>query len=67
MKKIIITFLIIASHFAVAQNNLKAKIEFEEAEKAFAENRYEEAYNRLNKTEVLLAKSMPKTCAEPIS
>ena len=59
MKKIILAFLIITSNFAISQNNLKAKIEFEEAEKAFAENRFEEAFNRLNKTEAFLAKWVP--------
>ena len=59
MKKIIIAFLIITSNFAIAQNDLKAKIEFEEAEKAFAENKFEDAYNRLSKTEKLLAKWVP--------
>ncbi|MDP3916227.1 MAG: tetratricopeptide repeat protein, partial [Bacteroidota bacterium] len=61
MKKIILlTILIIVSNqLLFAQNNLKAQIEFEEAEKVFSENKFEEAYIRLNKTEELIGKWAP--------
>ena len=59
MKKIILTFLILASNFAVAQNDLKARLEFEEAEKSFADNNFEEAYAKLEKTQTLIAKWSP--------
>jgi len=55
MKKIILAFLILASNLAVAQNDLKAKLQFEEAEKSFADNNFEEAYANLEKAQMLLA------------
>ena len=59
MKKIILIFLILASNFAVAQNDLKARLEFEEAEKSFADNNFEEAYAKLEKTQTLIGKWAP--------
>lgn len=55
MKKIILAFLILASNLAVAQNDLKASLQFEEAEKSFADNNFEEAYAKLEKAQMLLA------------
>lgn len=60
MKKLY-TFLIVlfAFTFAHAQNDLKARIEFEEAEKAFTEENYETALKHLNQTEKELGKWTP--------
>lgn len=60
MKKIILilSFIsILTSGFA--QNELKAQIEFEEAEKSIAENNFDEAYVKLVKTQTLIGKWSP--------
>jgi len=41
---------------AIGQNELKARLEYEEAEKAFNENKFEDAVNRLNKAQEYLGK-----------
>lgn len=55
------TFLILifAFTFAQAQNDIKARIEFEEAEKAFTEENYETAIKHLNQTEKELGRWTP--------
>lgn len=60
MKKLY-TFLIVlfAFTFAQAQNDIKARIEFEEAEKAFTEENYETALKHLNQTEKELGRWTP--------
>ena len=60
MKKLY-TFLILifAFTFAQAQNDIKARIEFEEAEKAFTEENYETALKHLNQTEKELGRWTP--------
>lgn len=60
MKKLY-TFLILifAFTFAQAQNDIKARIEFEEAEKAFSEENYETALKYLNQTEKELGRWTP--------
>lgn len=57
MKKIY-TFLLIlvAFTFSRAQNDLKARIEFEEAETAFTEENYETALKHINEAEKLIGK-----------
>lgn len=60
MKKLLYTItLLLAFTFAQAQNDLKARIEFEEAEKAFTEENYETALKHLNETEKLLGQWTP--------
>lgn len=55
MKKIIFLLLLIFNiSYLLAQNDVKAKIEFEEAEKAFQENNFEEAFTRLSKSQDIL-------------
>lgn len=61
MKKLIFIFLLITtSQFILAQNDLKARIEFEEAEKQFDNNNFLEALLYLEKTETLIGKWTPK-------
>ncbi len=66
MKKLY-TFLILlyAFTFAQAQNDLKARLEFEEAEKAFSEENYETALKHLNETEKELGRWTPNKCVVP--
>lgn len=45
--------------FAQAQNDLKARLEFEGAEKAFSTENYETALKHLNETEKLLGQRTP--------
>jgi len=60
MKKLY-TFLILlfTFTFAQAQNDIKARIEFEEAEKAYTEENYETALKHLNQTEKELGRWTP--------
>lgn len=60
MKKLY-TFLIVlfTFMFAQAQNDIKARIEFEEAEKAFSEENYETTLKHLNQTEKELGRRTP--------
>jgi hypothetical protein len=62
MKKIIIVSLLIvaSAHFAFAQNNLKAKLKYEEAEEAYSLNNYELALSNLKEAESLLGTTNPK-------
>ncbi len=56
MKKIIV-FIFLVTGLCItsnAQSDLKARIEFEEGEKAFNESRYDEAVNRLSKAQDFL-------------
>ncbi|TDQ76603.1 tetratricopeptide repeat protein [Sphingobacterium yanglingense] len=60
MKKLLYTpILLFAFTFAQAQNDIKARLEFEEAEKAFSEENYETALKHLNETEKELGKWSP--------
>lgn len=62
MKKIIFLILAVAS-FSMntkAQNDLKARLEFEEAEKAFTNNDFTTSLSRLNEAEKLLGKTSTK-------
>ena len=60
MKKtiLIITF-VFSFTFSLAQNDMKARIEFEEAEKAFEAEDYDTALKHLNETEKLIGKWTP--------
>ena len=60
MKKIILlTFLIIASNFAAAQNTI-AKLKYEEAEEAYASSNFALALNKLKDVESLLKSMNPR-------
>jgi len=61
MKKFIciLSFLVLVASMANAQNTLKAKMEFEEAEAAYAANKYQVAITKLTKAEELLGKWAP--------
>lgn len=61
MKKFIhiISFLVLTASMTNAQSTLKAKMEFEEAEIAYAANKYQVAIEKLNKAEELLGKWAP--------
>lgn len=61
MKKFIgiFTLLVFIVSIAHAQDMLKAKIEFEEAEAAYAANKYQQAIEKLNKAEELIGKWAP--------
>lgn len=62
MKKTTYTlFLLFAFTFAHAQNDIKARIEFEEAEKAFEAEEYEKSLNHLKETEKLIGQWSPIT------
>src|SRR5690554_5004783 len=62
MKKTIYTlFVLFAFTFAYAQNDIKARIEFEEAEKAFEDEDYEKSLNHLKETEKLIGQWSPIT------
>ena len=60
IQNIIITICLLVSSLTFSQDDLKARVEFEEAEKQFNENNFSEAIQYLEKTEVLLAKWTPK-------
>ena len=60
MKNKLYYILLLVSINTFAQDDIKARIEFEEAEKAFMEEKYEEAISYLEKTETLLGKYSPK-------
>ena len=60
MKNKLYYILLLVSLIIFAQDDIKARIEFEEAEKAFMEEKYEEAISYLEKTEALLGKYSPK-------
>ena len=63
MKKIqyiILTIFLFLSSLTFSQDDLKARVEFEEAEKHFNENNFSEAIQHLEKTEALLGKWTPK-------
>lgn len=60
MKNLLYTLaLLFACTFAQAQNDIKARIEFDEAEKAFTEENYETALKHLNQTEKELGRWTP--------
>ena len=62
MKKLLLTItLIFAFTFAQAQNDMKARIEFEEAEKAYEGKDYDTALKYLNEAEKLIGKWTPLT------
>ncbi|GGD14877.1 tetratricopeptide repeat protein [Flavobacterium orientale] len=62
MKKTLLIIFIVSCNCIFAQENgLKARIEFEEAEKAYAEGNYELALEKVKKAESLLGKWTPKT------
>lgn len=62
MKKIIyILFLLFAFTFVHAQNDIKARIEFEEAEKAFEAEDFEKSLNHLKEAEKLIGRWNPIT------
>lgn len=63
MKKIIYTLilLVFVSSFAQAQNDMKARIEFEEAEKAFEAEDYEKCITHIEETERLIGQWTPMT------
>lgn len=60
MKKITWLFSIVLCLNAYSQNDLKAKIEFEEAEKAYNANAFSSSLDRLIETEKLLGKTNSK-------
>jgi TPR repeat protein len=60
MKNKLYYILLLVSFNTFAQDDIKARIEFEEAEKAFMEEKYEEAISYLEKTEALLGEYSPK-------
>ncbi|MFC6876435.1 tetratricopeptide repeat protein [Flavobacterium myungsuense] len=60
MKHILLTFtVLLISNYSFSQGNLKAKIEYENAEQAFAEEKYEDALTSLLEVENLLQKWTP--------
>lgn len=60
MKKLYtVLILLFAFTFAQAQNDIKARIEFEEAERAYTEENYETALKYLNQTEKELGRWTP--------
>lgn len=59
MKKLIYITLLLAFTFTYAQNDMKARLEFEEAETAFAAEDYEKALLHLTETEKLIGKWTP--------
>lgn len=59
-KKLLIILLATISLNTFSQNEIKARIEFEEAEKYFNENKFSEAITGLEKTEALIGKWTPK-------
>lgn len=61
MKKTYIIILLCFFTFTQAQNDIKARIEFEEAEKAFEAEDYETAIKHLDETDKLIGKWSPKT------
>jgi TPR repeat protein len=60
IKNSILTIGLLISTLAFAQNDLKARIEFEEAEKQFNEGNFADAVDYLEKTEALIGKWTPK-------
>lgn len=62
MKKIITLLFVIASlSFSFAQNDMRARIEFENAEDAFTSGKYEQSIKHLDETEKLIGKWTPNT------
>src|SRR5690606_3589664 len=63
MKHILLSFiiLILTIHFAQAQNDMKARLEYEDAETAFQKGEYRKAIDHLNQTEKLLGMWTAKT------
>lgn len=59
MKKLLLLIFTIACIKGISQDQLKAKIEFQEAETAYSEERYEDAIQKLVTAEKLLGKSAP--------
>ena len=59
MKKLLLLVCMIACIKGMSQGQLKAKIEYQEAETAYSEERYEEAIQKLDAAEKLLGKSAP--------
>ncbi|QBN19915.1 tetratricopeptide repeat protein [Flavobacterium nackdongense] len=60
IQNILIIVILLLSSLAFSQNDLKARIEFEEAEKQFNENNFSEALRYLENTESLIGKWTPK-------
>lgn len=60
MKYIFYIFFIVLVSKSYGQNDIKAKIEYEEAEKAFSENNYTISLQRLNEAEKMLGKTNTK-------
>lgn len=58
--KLLLILVTIITLNAFSQNEIKARIEFEEAEKYFSENKFAEALIGLEKTESLIGKWTPK-------
>ncbi|MGB3345625.1 MAG: tetratricopeptide repeat protein [Aequorivita sp.] len=58
-KTILIIAFVFSFMFSLAQNDMKARIEFEEAEKAYEAEDYETALKHLNETEKLIGKWTP--------
>ena len=61
MKKLYIFILLFTFTIVQAQNDMKARIEFEEAEKAYEGKDYETALKHLNEAEKLIGKWTPLT------
>ncbi len=62
MKKLLFTFaLLFTLIFVHAQNEIKARIEFEEAEKAFEAQNFESAIQHVSEAEKLIGSFTPKT------
>lgn len=59
MKKTLLLIFIISSIQGISQDQLKAKIEYQEAETAYSEERYEDAIQKLVVAEKLLGKWAP--------
>ncbi|MDI6033223.1 tetratricopeptide repeat protein [Flavobacterium sp. LB2P84] len=58
--KLLIILITLLSLNSFSQNEIKARIEFEEAEKYFNENKFTQAISGLEKTETLIGKWTPK-------
>lgn len=60
MKNILSFVLFFSFYCMLAQNDMKARIEYEEAEKAFSEQNYSLAYDKIKMVEQLLGKTNSK-------
>lgn len=62
MKRLIYTLsLLFTISFSYAQNDIKARVEFEETEKAFEAEEYDECLTHIEKTEKLIGRWTPMT------